>query len=112
MDGVKRKQENAYSSDREYRVLRWALRSITLATITEVRIKAIILYSGWRTLSFGTISMTLFCRNISRLSEKEGNHIQQVFQREQRCLAMKLVVRLERILDESLAKFVKVHVNA
>jgi hypothetical protein len=55
--------------------------------------------------------MTLFCRNVSGLCEKEGNHIQQVFQREQRCLAMKLVARLERILDESLAKFVKVHVD-
>jgi len=63
-------------------------------------------------VSFGTISMTLFCTNVSGLFEKEGVHIQQVFQREQRYLAMKLVVRLERILDESLAKFVKVHVNA
>jgi len=56
--------------------------------------------------------MALFCRNVSGLFEKEGSHIQQVSQMEQRCLAMKLVVRLERILDESLAKFVKVHVNA
>ena len=81
------------------------------ATITEVRIEAIIMYSGWRTLSFGIISMTLFCTNVSGLFEKEGSHIQQVFQREQRCLAMKLVV-MKLILDKSLAKFVKIHVNA
>ena len=70
---MKRKEEKAYSSDKEYRVLRWALRSITVATITEVRIKAIILYSGRGrlTFSFGTMSITSFYRKVSRLFKKK-----------------------------------------
>ena len=44
--------------------------------------------------------------------QKGENHIQEVLQEGQMCLERKLVVRLEQILGERLAKVVMVHVNA
>jgi len=43
-----------------------------MAMITEVRIKAIILYSWWLTFSFGAISMASFWRNVKPIIQKKG----------------------------------------
>ena len=42
-----------------------------MAMKTEVRIKAIILYSWWLTFSFGEISMASFWRNVKPIIQKK-----------------------------------------